>query len=183
MASMNAFNATKVPPASSFEVLPPGDYIAMITDSENAITRKGGEMLKLTVTIIEGEHKDRKVWANLNLINDNPKAVEIAQRELSAICHATGVMMLTDSAQLHNRPLVVRLNAVHDPQWGDRNEVKGWKAVEKTAPLSPPTFHQPSTASAGSSGPKPWDIQTGGKTDTGVLGADGKPIYTDDIPY
>ena len=159
MATINAFDATKVAPADAFDLIPVGEYVAMITGSENRFTKSGGEMLKLTVTIIEGPYKDRKVWAQLNLVNANPKAVEIAQRELSAICHATGVMQLADSAQLHNRPLVVKLGQELSEEWGDKNVVKAWKPVTKTAPLTPPSFQTPSKPSAGSSEPA-WKAQT-----------------------
>jgi hypothetical protein len=185
MASITAFDATKVAPAEAFDLIPIGDYVAMITASENKATKSGGEMLKLTVTIIEGQYKDRKVWAQLNLINANPKAVEIAQRELSSICHATNVLTLTDSAQLHNRPLVVKLGQERSEEWGDKNTVKGWKPLVKTAPLAPPTFEPSSSPSS----PAPaWKAPTTptaptGATAPGAVGPDGIRLHDSDAPF
>jgi hypothetical protein len=43
----------------------------------------------------------------LNLVNDDTTTVEIAQRTLSAICRCVGVLHPKDSAELHNKPLVI----------------------------------------------------------------------------
>ena len=83
------FNANNVQPTSSFDPIPAGKYLAIITDSEMRTTKAGtGEYLELTFQILEDEHKGRLVWSRLNLQNPNPLAVEIAQGELSAICRA-----------------------------------------------------------------------------------------------
>jgi hypothetical protein len=50
-------------------------------------------------------HRNGVIWSRLNL--DNPKAVEIARRDLSAICRAVGVLTPGDSSELHDLPLVL----------------------------------------------------------------------------
>jgi hypothetical protein len=40
-------------------------------------------------------------------VNNNPKAVEIAQQTLSAICRATGQLQVSDSEQLHLKPMTI----------------------------------------------------------------------------
>ena len=81
-----AFDANTVQPQESFDVLPAGFYPVMITESEMKGTSTGGQMLVLTLEVIEGQFKGRKVWERLNLVNNNEQAVQIAQRSLSAIC-------------------------------------------------------------------------------------------------
>ncbi len=89
MVNLNGFDATTVEPTTDYDPIPAGKYLAVITDSEMKSTKSGnGEYLELTFQIIEGEFKNRNQWARLNLDNPNPKAVQIAQGELSAICRA-----------------------------------------------------------------------------------------------
>ena len=128
MANLNGFNATEVEPTTSFEPLPAGKYLAAITESEMKPTKSGsGSYLQLTFMILEGEYKNRILWARLNLNNPNATAVKIARSELSAICHAVGVMQPRDSVDLHNLPLVITVKLKKRDDTGElTNEVKGY---------------------------------------------------------
>jgi len=108
MAKLNeTFDATTVDPNKPFELLPPGRYVVQIINSELRPTKDGrGQYLWLELDVLEGEYAGRKLFDRLNLINNNPTTVEIAQRTLSAICHAVGKMQVDDSEQLHFIPLV-----------------------------------------------------------------------------
>lgn len=108
MTELN-FDANVVEPANGkFELLPIDDYLAVITESAMAVNKKTkGEHLSLTWTIVEGEYKDRKVFSNLNLVNENNDTVKFAQKDLSAICRATGVLHPKDSSELHDKPVVI----------------------------------------------------------------------------
>jgi hypothetical protein len=135
MANLNGFNATEVEPTSDFEPLPAGKYLAAITESEIKPTKNGsGSYLQLTFTVIEGEYKNRVVWARLNLNNPNATAVKIARSELSAICHAVGVMTPRDSAELHNLPLVIRVKVKKRKDTDElTNEIKGYESKAAVA--------------------------------------------------
>ena len=128
MANLNGFNATEVEPTTSFEPLPAGKYLAAVTESEMKPTKSGsGSYLQLTFTILEGEYTNRVLWARLNLNNPNATAVKIARSELSAICHAVGVMQPRDSVDLHNLPLVITVKCKKRDDTGDlANEIKGY---------------------------------------------------------
>ena len=126
------FDANKVQPSVALEVLPSAFYPVTITESENKETsKKDGSFLALTMTVIDGQYKGRKIFDNLNLVNKNAQAVQIAQETLSAICHATGVMVVQDSNQLHNIPFEVKVGmAKADAAYPDpRNEVKGYRKL------------------------------------------------------
>ena len=89
MANLTGFDANSVNPATDFEPLPAGKYLAIITDSEMKPTKSGsGNYLELTFQVIDGPFKGRMLWSRLNLDNPNAQAVQIAQGELSAICRA-----------------------------------------------------------------------------------------------
>ena len=93
-----------VEPNAPLEALPAGEYRVQILQSEMRVTKAGtGQMLWLDLEVLEGEHKGRHLYDQLNLINPNPTAEEIAQRTLSAICHAVGKLQVSDSEELHFR--------------------------------------------------------------------------------
>ena len=132
MADLNGFDARKVEPAADFEAIPAGKYLAAITESEMKETKAGtGSYLQLTFTILEGEYKNRILWARLNLNNPNATAVKIARAELSAICHAVGVMSPRDSVELHNLPLLITAKCKKREDTGEIvNELKGYARKE-----------------------------------------------------
>jgi len=128
MANLGNFNATEVEPTTSFDPIPADKYLAAITDSEMRPTKSGvGSYLQLTFTILEGEYKNRVLWARLNLNNPNATAVKIARSELSAICHAVGVLQPRDSVELHNLPVVISVKVKKREDTGElTNEIKGY---------------------------------------------------------
>ena len=168
MALLNGtFDAGSVEPAKPFEPLPAGKYRAQIVESEMAATRAGdGQMLKLTLEILDGPHAHRKLWDQLNLVNPNQQTMEIAQRTLSAICHATGQMQVSDSEQLHFKPM--RVTVKYEPEGNDkhgvwqkaRNRIGGYErpdgspaarpvaAAPAPRPQAPPPAAQPPAAPA-----------------------------------
>ena len=137
------FDATQVEPQTSFEPLPSGDYPVIIKDSEMKPNKAGtGEYLQLTLEVIDGPSKGRLVWDRLNLKNQNQMAEEIAQKQLSAICHATGVLNVGDSAQLHNIPMIAKVAyRAASGQYEASNDVKGYKAF-KMQPQQQPAQQQ-----------------------------------------
>jgi Protein of unknown function (DUF669) len=135
MASLGAtFDPNDVPQDErSFEPLPAGDYNCQITDSEIVETRTGGEMLKLTLEVIDGPYANRKVWDNLNIRNSNATAQSIAHRTLADLCAACGLGPIADSEELHFKPFVAVLKieperTVGDRTYDARNGVKRYKA-------------------------------------------------------
>jgi hypothetical protein len=132
------FDASTVQPREAFDVLPPGDYPVMIVNSEERPTKDGnGKYLWLEMQVIDGPQKGRLLWDRLNLNNPNAQAVTIAKQTLSAICHAVGVIRVTDSAQLHNRPMLAKVKTRPADERGDAsNEVKGYKPLGGAAPAA-----------------------------------------------
>ncbi len=120
-----SFDATSVEPTTAQELLPAGKYRAQIVESEMRVTKNGmGQFLWLMLDILEGEYKGRKIFDQLNLVNPNPTTVEIAQRTLSAICHATGKMHVSDSEELHLIPMTIQVK-IRPPKngYGESNAV------------------------------------------------------------
>ncbi len=143
------FDATTVDPLKPHEVLPPGKYEGQIVASEMRPTKDGnGSYLWLEIDILEGIYQGRKLFDRLNLVNANPQTVEIAQRTLSAICHAVGKMRVSNSEELHLIPMKLDVR-VQPPKngYGETNTIRYLPrdgAGTQPAPVQP----QPSQAAA-----------------------------------
>ena len=146
---LNGFDANTVDPQQSMEPLPAGWYRAVITASEEKPTKaQTGSFLMMTLEVIEGQHQGRKLIERLNLNNPNATAVEIAQRTLSSICRAVGVMTPRNSSDLHDRPFMVKVAVKPgDGQYGPSNDIKEYAAQDKAPAASAP---------AASSSTPPW---------------------------
>lgn len=145
------FNATNIDPTTSFDPLPAGDYHVIITESEVKPTKAGdGQYLQLKLEVQSGEFAGRTLFDRLNLWNNNRQAQEIAQRTLSQICHAVGVLQVNDSQELHHKPLVASVKV--KPASGNydaSNEIKGYKvaAMQPAAqPFQAPRAQAPAPA-------------------------------------
>jgi len=152
-----SFNAKAVEPQAPIEVLPAGNYIAAVQESDIAHTKSGtGQMLKLVWKVLEGQHAGRLIFDRINISNQNPKAEEIGQRQLSALCHAVNVLNLSDTTQLHGIPAILRVAVRKDEsgQYGDQNEVKSYSAAQgHAAPAMAAQTQAPAARPA--SGPTP----------------------------
>jgi hypothetical protein len=110
LGNLGVFNVSEVEEKTAYEPIPVGWYSAFIEDSEMKDTRSGGEYLSLTFIITEGKYQDRKIFLNLNLVNSNEKAVEIARQDLGGICRAIGKEQITDSSELHDQPMDIKVS-------------------------------------------------------------------------
>ena len=126
------FNAESIEPNTSYEPIPAGWYTAIISNSEMKATRDGyGEYLSLTLQIIEGNYQNRLVFARLNLKNANDVAVDIAKKDLAAICRAVGVMSPQASEELHDKPLMIKVKVrPASGKYEASNDIGGYKTVE-----------------------------------------------------
>lgn len=120
------FDASNVEPLQGYQVLPAGKYLVQIVASEMRVTKSGqGQYLWLELDVLEGPYAGRKLFDQLNLVNANPQTVEIAQRTLSAICHAVGKLQVQDSEELHLVPMLVDVK-VEPPKngYGESNKIR-----------------------------------------------------------
>lgn len=146
---LQGFNAAEVEPTKPYEPLPAGWYKCVITETEERTNKaQTGSYLLVTLEVIEGDHKGDKVFDRLNLDNPNDKARDIAQRALSAICRAVGVMTPRQSQELHDKPLMVKVEVKPGENgYGPSNNIKGYEAVNSSNAQAAP---------AASSSTPPW---------------------------
>ena len=159
------FNAEEVEPNKGFDLLPPGDYQAVISESEEKATKDGkGSYLQLTFVVTAGEFANRKVWSRLNLNNPNEQAVAIAKGDLSAICHAVNVLRMSDTTEIHDLPIAIRVVQKLNKQSGEmQNEIKKYfsmkdfkQAKEAVKPTPKPASTPSTNSSAKTTTTAPW---------------------------
>ena len=133
-----AFNATDFDPSTGAgSVWESGIYGVQITNSEFKETKaKTGWMLVLTMTATDPEMRGKTIAARLNVNNPNATAVEIAMRELSAICHVVGVLNMQDTQQLHGRPFKINVEKVprSDDPTKEGNNIIGYLDINGNPP-------------------------------------------------
>lgn len=139
------FNANEVEPNAPMDVLPPGKYVAEIVRSDVKNTKNyeqdGSQFLELELVILAPEQlANRRVWDRINFANPNQQTVQIAQRTLSAISRAVGVMDWEDSELLHNIPMQITviqtpdqrtksLPSGHPDKLPNQNAIRGYEPV------------------------------------------------------
>lgn len=137
-----SFNAANVTPAAPLEPIPAGDYNVEMTDGEIVPTADGsGKRFKFELTVLDGEFKGRKIFDGFNIENKSAKAQEISHQQLSAMCHATGVIQFDDVQQLFGKPFVAKIGFVgatadkDDPSktYDPKNTYKGARWDNKNA--------------------------------------------------
>lgn len=152
-------------PMDDFSPIPVGDYRAVITESEVCETKaQDGQYLKLRVEVIEGEYRGRLIFVNLNLWNKNPKAVEIANRELASIVAAVGCPGAQNSEDLHNIPMIVRVGVEPGSgSYGPQNKIKNYLPITTVGapPAIPPKAAPEAAAAYGKQATPPINPATG----------------------
>lgn len=111
--------------------MPAGWYAATITKAEVKPTKSGtGEYLNLCYSILGPTHQGRTVWGIVNLRNANPKAEEIGRQQLGELMRATGLARVNDSDEFIGKAVSIKLVVKSEENYGDKNEIKGWKALD-----------------------------------------------------
>lgn len=78
--------------SSNRKPIPVGTELRIkIEGAEERKTSKGGTMIKLTLAVVAGEHKKRKVWHSLHVACGNEAVSHAARRELQVIAKRIGL--------------------------------------------------------------------------------------------
>jgi hypothetical protein len=146
----------ELPQSSGYEVLPAGWYSANITGAELKTTKAGnGQYIAVRYDITGPTHQGRVVFGNLNIKNPNPKAEEIGRQQLGDIMRSIGLSKVSDTDQLIGGSLSIKLDIRKSEEYGNSNDVKGFKSLNGSA--APTVTKEPvdQTSASGKSAP-PW---------------------------
>lgn len=161
----DSFNTKSKEKMNDYSVVPEGNYIASVVKSEVVLTKKAkeandrslGQIMKLQWKILAGEYKGKNLYTQINIVNPNPQAVEIGEKEFATIRDACGVVDVQQTEQLHGIPCELDVGIESQPNYPDRNFIKFYKEATGDIPAAAPV----ATTSNGSSGDtpkkKPWE--------------------------
>lgn len=157
-----AFNAQQYDPTQGAGGLPIGKHAVIIESSEVKATKDNtGGYIQLNLKITEGPQTGSGGAYRLNIYSANAQAVEIANKQLSAVCHVTGVFNVQDSQQLHNIPFMVEVGPQKNkPEYTEVKKVfdaagnEPGKAAQPAAP-APAAATPGAPAAWGNSAPAP----------------------------
>ena len=115
---------------SNFEALPAGWYSASVVSAELKGTKDGtGQYIAVRYDITGPTHQGRQVFGNLNIKNNSSKAEEIGRQQLGELMRSIGLAKVTDTDQLIGGQLQIKLTVTKSEQYGDGNNVGGYKAI------------------------------------------------------
>lgn len=116
---ISQFDPAAFDPSQSVGSLPIGKHPVVIeSDEVKANKNNDGGYLQFNVRVIDGPNAGAIGAYRLNLYHTNAQTVEIANKQLSAVCHVVNVFRLgqngDDTSVLHNIPFVVEVAAQKD---------------------------------------------------------------------
>jgi hypothetical protein len=137
--------------------LPEGKYNVEILDSDYRDTKTGtGSYVMVEFSVLDPEYAGKKIWANYNIVNSNPKAQEIGEQQFAKLCLAAlGKPSCSDTDELIGRQVAVGVGfEKNDPS---RNRVKWSEAVQQTTSAPAPRAAAAPTAAPSVAKPaNPW---------------------------
>ena len=114
----------------NYEPLPAGWYTATIGGAEVKATKAGtGEYIAIRYDITGPTHQGRVVFGNLNIKNANPTAEAIGYQQMGELMRAIGLARVDDTDQFIGGQLQIKLDIRKSEQYGDSNDVKGFKSL------------------------------------------------------
>ncbi len=176
------FDATKFNPEQGMAKHPVGKFPAIISEVsvEENNSKTGGYFSALFTTQAGSIRKNYNLWFN-NPSDGQKQAIEIASRQLSALCHAVGIFRLGDGRELVNARCQIEVT----PQTKDDryNEVSKIFDANGNEPGKAPTAPQPQAAPAqggwsGNAPAQPVQPQNGGWAPNGGAPQTNAPAAT-----
>lgn len=120
------FNANNFDPAQQGSQMPLGRYTVQVSGSEVKPTKdQTSGMVVLKCIIQDGPNAGVEAEHRFNVYHKDDVPRNIAERQLSAVCHVTGVMELQDTQQLHGAMYIVDVGMQKEPN------PKGYTQVNK----------------------------------------------------
>jgi hypothetical protein len=124
-----AFRPGEHEASQDFEVLPPGDYPVVIETASIKQTKAGnGHYVEVTLQVLDGPAKGRKIWDRMNIDNPSQQAVGIAKRQLAALGQSIGIPEIVDTDQL-----IGKLTYAVIKVKGNNNEVRTYVNAQQAA--------------------------------------------------
>ena len=129
-------------PTTEFTLIPVGWQPMMVESTEwvEPFQAAPGEPkeLKMTLTILEGEFKNRKLWKKLKLRSQDPTELKKANGQLASLLDAIGMVSINNIAEIIQRPFVAKVGVFQPNDRDPVNFVNGFKSFTiAPAPAAP----------------------------------------------
>lgn len=125
----------------AYTPLPPGTYDVRVESAEVKQTKTGKVMYALTLVVTSGNHAKRKLWNNMVVSPESPKAMGFFFRDM-AVLGATREFFQTDPDESAVAAKIIGADAKArvDLQSNDptRNEVRGLQPAGGSSPAQAP---------------------------------------------
>jgi hypothetical protein len=155
-----SFSAAELPQSDrNYDPIPEGWYDVEIKGAELRTTKAGnGQYIAVRYDVTGPTHAGRVVYGNLNVSNPNPKAEEIGRQQMGELMRSIGLPVLQDTDQLVGGRLSIKVSIRKSEQYGDSNDVKGFKALAGGAApaVAAPSAPAPQPAAAPAGSAPPW---------------------------
>jgi len=135
-----SFNENTNEEMNDFSALKAGWYPVSMVKSElkncgpNA-KDVNGKYLSFRFKILSGTGKGSMFFTNINIINKNPDAVAMANKEMNTLRKSVGKIKALDTEELHGIPLLVKVNYIpanEDKGWPAKNEIKMYPSYDES---------------------------------------------------
>ena len=167
MANLEGGFDAKAPENNASNVIPKGEYPAILIKSELKDTANGkGKRLNLDFQILSGEFQNKRIFESLNIYlrrnefktiaewetalkadDKTLQAVTIARGQMSELCRAVNVTNPQDSSELHNKPVIIKVGIQEaNADFPAKNKITGYKP--KGAAAQTPTMFTPPPVNA-----------------------------------
>jgi len=155
------FNPAAVEDRPDYGILPVGEYVGEVTESDYLATKKGtGKYIKLTFTIMEGPYVGRKYFDNLNVQNENKQAMDIANATLKELLVAMNITVpFKKTEQLHGIPVLMKVGVSKRKDTGEDQNTVRYKPLSARGQAAPRAAAPAGAPSPAPDAPKkkPWE--------------------------
>lgn len=146
-----SFNARTVKPSEGTNpTIPAGWYNATVKSGELKVTKGAspGEALVIGFHIDDGPQAGAHVTNKFTISNKNPEAVRIGQADLSALCHATQRLDVSNDQVFNGARVQIKVgfekqSAAQLEKYGEKNKVSAFKAIDCALPNTGPSAFVP----------------------------------------
>ena len=136
-----SFDSNEVEAADEYQQIPAGRYTMVVTDTDLMLTKKAkeannpklGQYIKVRFQIVSGEFQNRVIFQNFNVVNANPKAVEIGQQQFRNLLECCGIKKITDTSEIHQKVVVAHIKNTPDNGYGVGVDVKRFYEAGKSS--------------------------------------------------
>lgn len=165
------------------DYVPPGKYPTLIELAElNKTKSQTGYYIKLVLSILDGPHKNRKLFVNINIVNPNQQCVDIGLRTLASLGKALGIKCIKNLDQVLNQTVVAHARVKNEQNEVNSFSSGGSNAIQFKPPgvASAPTVSTPGTALPAQEAPS---VPLAGKPQSSQPPWQRPPVNQEDIPF